>query len=127
MLCLLAEERPPQSLDGAATVLPTGPILKMVVTENILERLVQWHLCRGLESDIQVALLKVFEMLIGQSQQPLLQHTAVLHPLLMLLGACADPELGCPPVLENSLVLLLNQVTLPHPATPEELLERIKC
>ncbi|KAG7220336.1 hypothetical protein INR49_010172 [Caranx melampygus] len=110
MLCLLAEERPADSSDGGAPVPPMGPILEMVVTENILERLVQWHLRRGLDPDSQGALLKLFEMLIGQSQQPLLQHTAVLHPLLRLLGACADPELGCPSALENSLVLLLNQV-----------------
>ncbi|XP_060944777.1 FHF complex subunit HOOK-interacting protein 1B [Limanda limanda] len=110
MLCLLAEERPAESAEGGPSVLPMGPILELVVTENILEGLVQWHLRRGLDPDSQGALLKLFEMLIGQSQQPLLQHTAVLHPLLRLMGACADPDLGCPPVLENSLVLLLNQV-----------------
>uniref|UniRef100_A0A8C4F1Q9 FHF complex subunit HOOK-interacting protein 1B n=1 Tax=Dicentrarchus labrax TaxID=13489 RepID=A0A8C4F1Q9_DICLA len=109
MLCLLAEERPAESPEGGG-VPPMGPILELVVTENILECLVQWHLRRGLDPDSQGALLKLFEMLIGQSQQPLLQHTAVLHPLLRLLGACADPELGCPSALENSLVLLLNQI-----------------
>lgn len=112
MLCLLAEERPAESPEGGG-VPPMGPILELVVTENILECLVQWHLRRGLDPDSQGALLKLFEMLIGQSQQPLLQHTAVLHPLLRLLGACADPELGCPSALENSLVLLLNQVCSP--------------
>ncbi|XP_033966114.1 FHF complex subunit HOOK-interacting protein 1B [Pseudochaenichthys georgianus] len=110
MLCLLAEERPAESPEGVADVAPMGPILELVVTENILESLVQWHLRRGLDPDSQGALLKLFEMLIGQSQQPLLQHTAVHHPLLRLLGACADPELGCPLSLENSLVLLLNQI-----------------
>ncbi|XP_044071600.1 FHF complex subunit HOOK interacting protein 1B [Siniperca chuatsi] len=110
MLCLLAEERPAESSEGGASVALMGPILELVVTENILECLVQWHLRRGLDPDSQGALLKLFEMLIGQSQQPLLQHTAVLHPLLRLLGACADSELGCPSALENSLVLLLNQV-----------------
>uniref|UniRef100_A0A665WSE3 FTS and Hook-interacting protein homolog n=1 Tax=Echeneis naucrates TaxID=173247 RepID=A0A665WSE3_ECHNA len=110
MLCLLAEERPADSSEGGANVPPMGPILELVVTENILECLVQWHLRRGLDPDSQGALLKLFEMLIGQSQQPLLQHTAILHPLLRLLGACADPELGCPSALENSLVLLLNQI-----------------
>ncbi|XP_070400161.1 FHF complex subunit HOOK-interacting protein 1B [Nothobranchius furzeri] len=110
MLCLLAEERPAESADSGSCGAPIGPILELVITENILERLVQWHVRRGLDPDSQGALLKLFEMLIGQSQQPLLQHTAVLHPLLRLLGACADPELGCPPALENSLVLLLNQV-----------------
>lgn len=110
MLCLLAEERPAESAEGGDSAPAMGPILELMVTENILERLVQWHLRRGLDPDSQGALLKLFEMLIGQSQQPLLQHTALLHPLLRLLGACADSELGCPPTLENSLVLLLNQV-----------------
>lgn len=110
MLCLLAEERPGDTPDMDTSVCPLGPILELVVTENILERVVQWHIRRGLDLDSQGALLKLFEMLIGQSHQPLLQHTAVLHPLLRILGACGDPELGCPPTLENSLVLLLNQV-----------------
>ncbi|XP_033843180.1 FHF complex subunit HOOK interacting protein 1B [Periophthalmus magnuspinnatus] len=110
MLCLLAEERPGESPDLGDSVSPIGPILELVVTENVLERVVQWHIRRGLDLDSQGALLKLFEMLIGQSHQPLLQHTAVLHPLLRLLGACGDTELGCPPALENSLVLLLNQV-----------------
>lgn len=115
MLCLLAEERPgecegPPGAVTSGNVPPVGPILDLVVTENVLERVVQWHLRRGLDTDSQGALLKLFEMLIGQSQQPLLQHKAVLQPLLGLLGACAEPQLGCPPSLENSLVLLLNQV-----------------
>ncbi|XP_051566183.1 FHF complex subunit HOOK interacting protein 1B isoform X2 [Myxocyprinus asiaticus] len=103
MLCLLAEERPA----GGEAI---GPILEMVVAENILEALVQWHVRRGLDPDSQLELLKLFEMLIGQSHQPLLLHSAVLQPLLSLLGACVDPQLGCPPALESSLVLLLNQV-----------------
>jgi hypothetical protein len=116
MLCLLAEERPGEVGEGppgtltSGNVPPVGPILGLVVTENVLERVVQWHLRRGLDPDSQGSLLKLFEMLIGQSQQPLLQHKAVLQPLLGLLGACAEPQLGCPPSLENSLVLLLNQV-----------------
>ncbi|KAM9709896.1 FHF complex subunit HOOK-interacting protein 1B [Menidia menidia] len=110
MLCLLAEERPAESPESGSGMAPMGPILELVVTENILDRLVQWHLSRGLDPDSQGALLKLFEMLIGQSQQPLLQHTAILHPLLRLLGACASSELNCSSALENSLVLLLNQV-----------------
>ncbi|XP_021334254.1 FHF complex subunit HOOK-interacting protein 1B isoform X3 [Danio rerio] len=107
MLCLLAEERPAGGdIDSPAM----GPILEMVVAENILEELVQWHVCRGLDPDSQLELLKLFEMLIGQSHQPLLLHSAVLQPLLSLLGACVDPQMGCPPALESSLVLLLNQV-----------------
>lgn len=110
MLCLLADEQPSESPDGDGTVPKMGPILEMVIRKNVLEHLLHWHLRRGLDSESQGALLKLFEMLIGQSQQPLLQHSAILHPLLRLLGACAEPELGCPSALENSLVLLLNQV-----------------
>ncbi|XP_026073683.1 FHF complex subunit HOOK-interacting protein 1B [Carassius auratus] len=107
MLCLLAEERP---AGGDIESPAMGPILEMVVTENILDELVQWHVRRGLDPDSQLELLKLFEMLIGQSHQPLLLHSAVLQPLLNLLGACVDPQLGSPPALESSLVLLLNQV-----------------
>lgn len=95
-----------------------GPILEMVVAENILDELVQWHVRRGMDADSQLELLKLFEMLIGQSHQPLLLHSAVLQPLLILLGACVDPQLGCPPALESSLVLLLNQVFDSQMLTP---------
>ncbi|KAJ8350164.1 hypothetical protein SKAU_G00252940 [Synaphobranchus kaupii] len=104
MMCLLAEERRP---GGGAS---TGPILELVLKENVLDRLLQWHLRRGMSPDSQRALLKLFEVLIGQCQQPLLQHKAVLQPVLCLLATCADPVLGCLPALEGSLVLLLNQV-----------------
>ncbi|KAF4108940.1 FHF complex subunit HOOK-interacting protein 1B [Onychostoma macrolepis] len=107
MLCLLAEERP---AGGDIESPAMGPILEMVMAENILDELVQWHLRRGLDPDSQLELLKLFEMLIGQSHQPLLLHSAVLQPLLSLLGACVDSQLGCPAALESSLVLLLNQV-----------------
>nr|XP_057938292.1 FHF complex subunit HOOK-interacting protein 1B [Doryrhamphus excisus] len=110
MLCLLAEERPCEVSEGTANKRVAGPILNLVVSQDILECVVRWHFRRGLDPDSQGALLKLFEMLIGQSKQPLLQHAAILHPLLRLLGACADPELGCPAALENSLVLLLNQI-----------------
>ncbi|KAJ8389697.1 hypothetical protein AAFF_G00114030 [Aldrovandia affinis] len=97
MMRLLAEERPGP---GASA----GPILELAVSENILERLLQWHLSRGLDSHSQGALLGLFDMLTSRSRQPLLQHAAVLRPLLRLLGAC------CPPALEGPLVLLLHQV-----------------
>ena len=80
MLCLLAEERPgetegvaPAGAHHASPALSPapGPILRLVSRESILERLVAWHLRRGLDPDSQGALLKLFEMLIGQSQQPL--------------------------------------------------------
>lgn len=55
----------------------------------------------------QVEQLKLYEMLISQARQPLLRHKAVLTPLLRLLSVCAEPA-SAP--LENSLVLLLNQL-----------------
>ncbi|XP_057708645.1 FHF complex subunit HOOK-interacting protein 1B isoform X2 [Corythoichthys intestinalis] len=108
MFCLLAEERPPAS-QGEEDA-GDGPILQLVVREQVLEHLLLWHLRRGPDPDSLGGLLKLFEMLIGQSRQALLRRPAVLHPLLRLVGACAHPERGCPPALENSLVLLLNQV-----------------
>ncbi|XP_035378743.1 FTS and Hook-interacting protein homolog isoform X2 [Electrophorus electricus] len=124
MLCLLAEEKP---AGGDSDTPAMGPILELVVSENVLQRLVQWHVRRGLDPDSQTALLKLFEMLIGRSQQPLLQHSAVLQPLLGLLGACADPQLGCPPSLEASLVLLLNQVCVCMSRQPAVLELLFRC
>ncbi|KAG9271037.1 hypothetical protein AMEX_G13907 [Astyanax mexicanus] len=124
MLCLLAEERP---AGGDSDPPAMGPILQLVSSENILERLVQWHIRRGLDPDSQMALLKLFEMLIGQSHQPLLQHTSVLQPLLMLLGACVDPQFGCPSNLEASLVLLLNQVCVSMARQPAVLELLFRC
>ncbi|MBN3277886.1 F16A2 protein, partial [Polyodon spathula] len=113
MLCLMVEE----CLGKQAKM---GPILELVVSENILGRLVHWHLVRGLDPDSQGALLKLFEMLIGQSQQPLLQHKPVLQPLLTLLSACTDPQHSTP-ALEGSLVLLLNQVCVSMAREPSTL------
>ncbi|KAJ8252971.1 hypothetical protein GJAV_G00207740 [Gymnothorax javanicus] len=104
MMCLLAAEQP---VEGEAIL---GPILDLVLKENILERLLQWHLRCDLSPHSLGVLLKLFEVLIGQSRQLLLQHRGVLQPLLRLLAACGDSELGCSPALEGGLVLLLNQV-----------------
>ncbi|XP_060119873.1 FHF complex subunit HOOK-interacting protein 1B [Heteronotia binoei] len=100
MLTLLAEERP---RGGAAT----GPILELVVSEGVLERLLGWHLQWEVPEERKVELLKLFEMLISQSHQPLLQHQPVRSPLLRLLSRCTGPA---SPLLESSLVLLLNQL-----------------
>ncbi|XP_077473026.1 FHF complex subunit HOOK-interacting protein 1B [Stigmatopora argus] len=119
MFCLLAEERPGRSPgegdrdgegDGDDDGDGDGPLLRLTVRERVLERLLLWHLRRGPDPDSLGALLRLFEMLIGQSRQSLLRRPAVLEPLLGLVGACAPPERGCPPALENGLVLLLNQV-----------------
>ncbi|NWX40052.1 F16A2 protein, partial [Steatornis caripensis] len=100
MLNLLAEDRP----RGEAT---WGPILEFVAAENLLERLLCWHLQGDFTEERKVEQLKLYEMLISQARQPLLRHKPVLTPLLRLLSLCAEPT-SAP--LENSLVLLLNQL-----------------
>ncbi|OXB68689.1 UNVERIFIED_CONTAM: hypothetical protein H355_004486 [Colinus virginianus] len=100
LLNLLAEDRP----RGEANA---GPILEFVVAENLLERLLGWHLQGDFGEERKVEQLKLYEMLISQARQPLLRHRAVLTPLLRLLSLCAEPA-SAP--LENSLVLLLNQL-----------------
>ncbi|XP_025032046.1 FTS and Hook-interacting protein isoform X1 [Python bivittatus] len=100
MVTLLAEERPRAEM-------AMGPILEFAVSENVLEHLLGWHLQRDVPEERKVELLKLFEMLISQSHQPLLRHKAVLAPLRRLLGLCAEPA---SPLLENNLVLLLNQL-----------------
>ncbi|KAM6290496.1 LOW QUALITY PROTEIN: FHF complex subunit HOOK-interacting protein 1B-like [Porphyrio hochstetteri] len=100
LLSLLAEERPRGEASG-------GPILDFVASENLLERLLCWHLQGDFPEERKVEQLKLYEMLISQARQPLLRHKPVLAPLLRLLGLCAGPA-SAP--LENSLVLLLNQL-----------------
>nr|XP_060623164.1 FHF complex subunit HOOK-interacting protein 1B [Anolis sagrei ordinatus] len=104
MLTLLAEEERPRGGEGPSM----GPILELVVSERVLERLVGWHLQReALPEERKVELLKLFEMLISQSHQPLLAHKPLLAPLLRLLALCAGPA---SPLLESNLVLLLSQL-----------------
>ncbi|XP_061845953.1 LOW QUALITY PROTEIN: FHF complex subunit HOOK-interacting protein 1B [Colius striatus] len=101
MLNLLAEDRP----RGEAAA--PGPILEFVAAENLLERLLCWHLQGDFSEERKVEQLKLYEMLISQARQPLLRHKPVLTPLLRLLSLCAEPSSTA---LENSLVLLLNQL-----------------
>ncbi|NXT98108.1 F16A2 protein, partial [Buphagus erythrorhynchus] len=111
MLNLLAEDRPWGDGDkdrsqGDGDV-ACGPILEFVAAENLLERLLCWHLQGDFTEERKVEQLKLYEMLISQARQPLLRHKPVLTPLLRLLSVCAEPA-SAP--LENSLVLLLNQL-----------------
>lgn len=100
MVTLLAEERP-----RAEPAM--GPVLEFAVSENVLEHLLGWHLQWEVPEERKVELLKLFEMLISQAHQPLLRQKAVVAPLLRLLALCAEPA---SPLLETSLVLLLNQL-----------------
>ncbi|NXK41480.1 F16A2 protein, partial [Piprites chloris] len=109
MLNLLAEDRPRGDGDRSQGDgdMACGPILDFVAAENLLERLLHWHLQGDFTEERKVEQLKLYEMLISQARQPLLRHKAVLTPLLRLLSVCAEPA-SAP--LENSLVLLLNQL-----------------
>ncbi|XP_030055724.1 FHF complex subunit HOOK-interacting protein 1B [Microcaecilia unicolor] len=101
MMNLLAEDRPRDEV-------AMGPILGFVVSENILERLLHWHLQWDFSEEKKVEQLKLYEMLISQSRQPLLRHKPVLQPLVTLLSTFSPQPAS--PVLENNLVLLLNQL-----------------
>ncbi|XP_067841659.1 FHF complex subunit HOOK-interacting protein 1B [Heptranchias perlo] len=100
MMYLLAEERPQEDTG-------IGPILELVILEDILERLLHWNLQWQLTDDKKVQQLKLYDLLVSQSRQPLLRHKPILNPLMRLLSACAEPR---SPVVENNLVLLLNQI-----------------
>ncbi|XP_012718336.2 protein FAM160A1 [Fundulus heteroclitus] len=100
MLLLLMEEESGQA--GAM-----GPILEFVVMENVMERLFVWSLRREFTDDMKLEQLKMYEMLVGQSRQPLLHHKPVLRPLMMLLSSCSGTAA---PAVEAQLVLLLHQL-----------------
>ncbi|XP_078078804.1 FHF complex subunit HOOK-interacting protein 1B [Mustelus asterias] len=100
MLYLLAEERPQEDTG-------MGPILELVIVEGILDRLLSWNLRGQFNDDKRIEQLKLYELLVSQSHQPLLRHKPILSPLMRLLSLCAEPH---SPVVENNLVLLLNQI-----------------
>ncbi|XP_053438810.1 FHF complex subunit HOOK interacting protein 1A isoform X2 [Nycticebus coucang] len=99
MLFLLIEE---QAKDAAM-----GPILEFVVSENIMEKLFLWSLRREFTDETKIEQLKMYEMLVTQSHQPLLHHKPILKPLMMLLSSCSG---AATPVVEGKLVVLLNQL-----------------
>ncbi|XP_004588178.2 FHF complex subunit HOOK-interacting protein 1A [Ochotona princeps] len=99
MLLLLIEE---QARDAAM-----GPILEFVVSENIMEKLFLWSLRREFTDETKIEQLKMYEMLVTQSRQPLLHHKPVLKPLMMLLSSCSGTTT---PAVEGKLVVLLNQL-----------------
>ncbi|XP_006870943.1 PREDICTED: protein FAM160A1 [Chrysochloris asiatica] len=99
MLFLLIEE---QAKDAAM-----GPILEFVVSENIMEKLFLWSLRREFTDETKLEQLKMYEMLVTQSHQPLLHHKPILKPLMMLLSSCSGTTT---PAVEGKLVVLLNQL-----------------
>ncbi|XP_060509987.1 FHF complex subunit HOOK-interacting protein 1A [Panthera onca] len=99
MLFLLIEE---QAKDAAM-----GPILEFVVSENIMEKLFLWSLRREFTDETKIEQLKMYEMLVTQSHQPLLHHKPILKPLMMLLSSCSGTST---PAVEGKLVVLLNQL-----------------
>lgn len=112
MVSLLAEELP-QDGDGP------GPILAYMASEGIMERILQWHRRREFTEDKKVEQLKLYEMLISQSRQPLLRYQPILRPLVTLLSTFSPGPAA--PVLENNLVLLLNQLCVSLAREPSTL------
>ncbi|KAG8592386.1 hypothetical protein GDO81_000487 [Engystomops pustulosus] len=99
MILLLIEER----VKDAAM----GPILEFVVSENIMEKLFLWSLRREFTDETKFEQLRMYELLVTQSHQPLLHHKPILKPLMMLLSTCSSTST---PHVENKLVVLLNQL-----------------
>lgn len=99
MLFLLIEE---QAKDASM-----GAILEFVVSENIMEKLFLWSLRREFTDETKIEQLKMYEMLITQSHQPLLHHKPILKPLMMLLSSCSGTTT---PTVETELVVLLSQL-----------------
>ncbi|KAM9382088.1 FHF complex subunit HOOK-interacting protein 1A [Phaethornis superciliosus] len=99
MLFLLIEE---QVKDASM-----GPILEFVVSENIMEKLFLWSLRREFTDETKIEQLKMYEMLVTQSHQPMLHHKPILKPLMMLLSSCSGTTT---PTVETELVVLLNQL-----------------
>ncbi|XP_073432361.1 FHF complex subunit HOOK-interacting protein 1A [Dendrobates tinctorius] len=99
MILLLIEER---GKDAAM-----GPILEFVVSENIMEKLFLWSLRREFSDETKFEQLRMYELLVTQSHQPLLHHKPILKPLMMLLSTCSSTTT---PNVETKLVVLLNQL-----------------
>ncbi|XP_056418784.1 FHF complex subunit HOOK-interacting protein 1A [Hyla sarda] len=99
MILLLIEER----VKDAAM----GPILEFVVSENIMEKLFLWSLRREFTDETKFEQLRMYELLVTQSHQPLLHHKPILKPLMMLLSTCSSTTA---PNVETKLVVLLNQL-----------------
>ncbi|XP_037696139.1 FTS and Hook-interacting protein isoform X4 [Choloepus didactylus] len=108
MLTLLAEDRAVPS----APMTP-GPLLEFALHEDLLTRVLAWQLQwdelgDGVE-ERRAEQLKLFEMLVSESPQPLLRHGPVREALLTLLDACGRP-VPSSPALDEGLVLLLSQL-----------------
>ncbi|XP_023683417.2 FHF complex subunit HOOK-interacting protein 1A-like [Paramormyrops kingsleyae] len=85
-----------------------GPILELVVTENVMERLFIWSLQCEFTDDMKLEQLRTYEMLVRRCRQPLLRHKPVLRPLMMLLASCSGP--GAAAAVEAQLLLLLGRL-----------------
>ncbi|KAM6157838.1 FHF complex subunit HOOK-interacting protein 1B [Rhynchocyon petersi] len=108
MMTLLAEDRAVPSAPTAP-----GPLLEFALHEDLLTRVLAWQLQwdefgDGIE-ERRAEQLKLFEMLVSEARQPLLQHGPVREALLILLDACGHP-VPSSPALDEGLVLLLSQL-----------------
>ncbi|GAB6023891.1 hypothetical protein CHUAL_008627 [Chamberlinius hualienensis] len=104
-----------------------GPLLDLVLTENILDKLLTWSLkTNEYANTLILEQMKLYEMLITQSHQEVLVHKPVLQPLMKLLSTCGErPSIE----VDKRLVILLNQlcVSLTRSDTLLELLFNTTC
>ncbi|KAI1238435.1 hypothetical protein IHE44_0013164, partial [Lamprotornis superbus] len=83
------------------------PILELVISENIMEKLFLWSLWHEFTDETKIEQLKMYEMFVTPSHQPLLHHKPILKPLMMLLSSCSGTTT---PTVETELVVHLNKL-----------------
>jgi hypothetical protein len=85
-----------------------GPIMELLLKENILGTLLEWSLqCEEYAVPLKLEQLKIYELLFSHSHLKLWGHRVLLKPLLELVSSCkrtANVE------VEKRLVVLLNQL-----------------
>ncbi|GAB1604479.1 FTS and Hook-interacting protein-like isoform X2 [Argonauta hians] len=107
MMTLLAGE---ESYDDDNQQRP-GPILVLVIKDNTFEKFSEW--CRqihDLEEKLICEQLKIFYHLIAHSEQLLLVHKAIVHPLMKLLSSCTEYLKS--KEVEELLAQMLHQICL---------------
>lgn len=99
--------------ENSANGMP-GTILLYLLEHEILEKFSAW--CSQVidyGERLKIEQLKMYEMLISQSKQLLLIHKPIIHPLLKLLGQCAESlEHYRSKDLERRMVLVLHQLCI---------------
>lgn len=89
-----------------------GPVLNYSLTNDIFEKLFQWSSQTSEYSTrLKLHALKMYELLISQSQQMLLVHKPIIRPLLKLLVSCNCEQYPNLPI-ESQLIQVLHQLAV---------------